>query len=162
MNTNSNLKSKYNSIKTDVDNLFKKIDNSNEQMFERHITTDINITGYHDPSNLYRTTIGNDSVKLKKNNSIISEQNRRMGLQDNIRILSDKDDIKYNYDNRQQGFPSADINEYNDMRKAYVENNTGQPFMNASQRNSQLIDDTLLNKSRSKSNEKRRFSKYEK
>jgi hypothetical protein len=156
MNTNSNLKSKYNSIKNDVENLFKKIDDPNEKMFERHITTDINITGYHDPSDLYRTTTGNDSIKVKKNNSIISEQNRRMGIQDNIRIPSDKSDIRYDYDNRHQGFPPADINQYNDIRKAYVENNTGQPFMNASQRNSQLIDDTLLNKSRSKSNGKQK------
>ena len=153
MNSNSSLRSSFNTIKNDVNDLLKKIETPNDRLFERSVATEIRIPGYHDPANLYRTNVLEESEKVKKNNQIITEQNRRMGVQENVRVPSQSGDIKYAY-NRKQGFPSADINEYNDVRKAYVDNNGGKPFMNASQRNSQLIDNTLSDKSRSKSKHK--------
>jgi hypothetical protein len=164
MNSNSSLRSSFNTIKNDVNDLLKKIETPNDRLFERSIATEIRIPGYHDPANLYRTNVLEESEKVKKNNQIITEQNRRMGVQENVRVPSQPGDIKYAYDNRKQGFPSADINEYNDVRKAYVDNNGGKPFMNASQRNTQLVEDTLLdlNERRELRNNKERPRSVEK
>ena len=54
MSSNSKFKSNLESIKSDVDSLFKKIDNPSEKIFKHNMSTDVRLNGYHDPLSLYR------------------------------------------------------------------------------------------------------------
>ena len=67
MNSNSSLRSSFNTIKNDVNDLLKKIETPNDRLFERSVATEIRIPGYHDPANLYRTNVLEESEKVKKN-----------------------------------------------------------------------------------------------
>jgi len=136
-NQKSDLMNNLDSITNDVSNLFKKIDSPNERLFNRKITNDVQLHGYVDPASLYRTNQNTKvSSKLMKDNNLVDQQNNR--------LVTPSGDIKYVNDNRQNLYPNSEINEYNNLRGAVINNNDGKPFKNASIRDTTLVYDTLL------------------
>jgi hypothetical protein len=134
MSSNSKFKSNLESIKSDVDSLFKKIDNPSEKIFKHNMSTDVRLNGYHDPLSLYRN---NEPTRSGKETRSFEEQNKRLNTQPG--------DIKYERDNRMELYPNSELREYTNIRNTVIENNTGAvPYKNASIRDNTLPYDVLL------------------
>jgi len=152
---NSSFRNNLESIKNDVSNLFKKIDDPNEKLFNHSMNTDIRINGYQDPSNLYRNQIPNESKKVLKELEVINKQNLKLSVGKNLNNLNstvpqnerNNSNDSYDYDNRKHLYPTAEINNFKDISKAYILNESRQPYLSASIRDTQLVEDVLLNQS---------------
>jgi hypothetical protein len=151
MNSN-NLRNNLESIKNDVNTLFKKLDDPNEKLFKHTMNTDIRLNGYQDPSSLYRNQLPNETPRVQKEIKTINDQNLRLGVPQNIIRPLTQDNPVYEFDNRKQLYPSSEIKQYNNLSQAYIENENRQPYLSASLRDTQMVEDVLLNQDELKNN----------
>ena len=149
MNSN-NLRNNLESIKNDVNTLFKKMDDPNDKLFKHTMNTDIRLNGYQDPSSLYRSQLPNETPRVQKEIKKMNDQNIRLGVPQNIRRSSSQDDPVYEYDNRKQLYPSSEIKQYHNLSQTYIQNENRQPYLSASLRETQMVEDVLLNQEKLK------------